>query len=155
MIWIRTWCVNSSHVCRSRSKRDVSERTLPAITSKMASRTCQCDSPESWRSPPSKHKTLKQWWLNAGPASETVAQHQAIIGSTSCVFSGSTTMWLCEDNIHWQIPDSMITKHDITIISLIITAYKIITKLSSENSMVNCSSYCISRRLNCSNCKIV
>ena len=34
---------------------------------------------------PRKHKTLKQWWLDVGPPSPTLAQHLAIIVSKSCV----------------------------------------------------------------------
>ena len=33
---------------------------------------------------PSKHYTLNQCWFNAGPASQTLDQHQNNIGSTSC-----------------------------------------------------------------------
>ena len=45
---------------------------------------------------PRKHETLKQCWLNVGPASLTLAQHSTYIGSTSRVF------WLPWLLVGWQ-----------------------------------------------------
>ena len=50
---------------------------------------CHVNSPESINTAlasalPNKHETLNQCWLNVGPASKTMGQHSANIGSRVC-----------------------------------------------------------------------